>query len=197
MSQLQLGQEIKTLDLDGRVKYSKVIAFLHKDPSGLNRFLKFHLEVGADITLTPDHLIYILPRKRLTRQVVFARDVKLGDKVITSGGILRSVLRIENVQEVGLYAPLTADGNLLSHGVFVSCYAHVRSHDLGHMTMAPVRILRWVFDTIMETPLLPSSLNYALGNAWDITVNVYTNALLAFVNYLPCKDSILSVSPIF
>ncbi|XP_028405069.1 protein hedgehog-like [Dendronephthya gigantea] len=195
MSQLRLGQEIKTLDLAGREKYSKVIAFLHREPSGLNRFLKFHLEGGADITLTLEHLIYIIPRKSLTRKVLFARDVKLGDKVITSGGVLRSVLRIEAVHDIGLYAPLTADGSLLSDGVFVSCYAHVRSHDLGHMIMAPVRTLRWVLEVIEEMSLLPQTLNYALGSAWDFTVNFYTNALLAFVNYLPFKDSILSVSP--
>ena len=196
MAELQIGQEIKTLDPNDGVKFSEVIAFLHKIPTGSHTFLRFALEGDFEVTLTPEHLIYVTPRKALARQVVFAKDVKVGDKLVTSGGIMKSVIKITTVSEVGLYAPLTVDGDLFADGVLASCYAHVRSHGLGHLMMSPVRALRRALRMIGEISFtMPSMDNIPSANAWDTAVNFYTNTLLAFTNYLPFKDSILSVSP--
>ena len=196
MAQLQLNQEIKTMDPDGGMKFSKVIAFLHRIPKGSYSFLRFSLEGGLQLTLTPEHLIHVIPREVFSRQVVFARNVKLGDKFVTSGGVMRSVLKITIVNDVGLYAPLTIDGSLLANGVFASCYAHVRSHELGHLMLAPVRGLWHALQVIQNLSFSLPSLDNLLGfTTWDTAVNFYTNALLAFTNYLPFKDSILSVSP--
>lgn len=195
MAELQLGQEVKTLDSEGAVKFSEVIAFLHKVPTGSYRFLRFDLEGGLQVTLTSEHLIYVTPQKSMARQVMFARDVKIGDKFVASGGAMTSVLKITTVGDVGLYAPLTADGNLFADGVLASCYAHVRSHELGHLTMAPIRAL-WHALAIAEDIFfaVPSLDNILGSNAWENAVNFYANALLAFTNYLPFKDSILSIA---
>ncbi len=196
MAELQIGQEIKTLDPNGGVKFTEVIAFLHKIPTGSHTFLRFALEGDFEVTLTPEHLIYVTPRKALARQVVFAKDVKVGDKLVTSGGIMKSVIKITTVSEVGLYAPLTVDGDLFADGVLASCYAHVRSHGLGHLMMSPVRALRHALRMIGEISFTMLSMNnIRSANTWDTAVNFYTNTLLAFTNYLPFKDSILSVSP--
>ena len=195
MAELQVGQEVKTMDPNGAVKFSEVIAFLHKVPSASYRFLRFALEGGLAVTLTPEHLIYVTPHKSMSRQVVFARDVKVGDKFVASGGVLTSVLKITTVADVGLYAPLTADGDLFADAVLASCYAHVRSHELGHLTMAPVRALWWALTIAGDMLSAVTSLDNIRGsNAWHNTVNFYTNTLLALTNYLPYKDSILSIS---
>jgi hypothetical protein len=196
MAELQLGQEVKTLDPNGGVKFSEVIAFLHKLPTGSYTFLRFTLEGGLEVTLTPEHLVYATPRKALVRQAVFARDVKVGDKFVTSGGIMKSVLKITTVSDVGLYAPLTIDGNLFIDGVLASCYAHVRSHELGHLMMAPVRALRQALRIIGEISFtVPSLDKIPSANTWDTAVNYYTRMLLAFTNYLPFQDLIISVQP--
>ena len=195
MAELKLGQEVQTLDLEEAVKYSEVIGFLHKVPTGSYRFLQFGLEGGLEVTLTPEHLIYITPQKSMTRQVMFARDVKVGDKLVASGGIMKSVQKIITVGDVGLYAPLTADGNLFADGVLASCYAHVRSHELGHHTMVPVRALWRILTIAGDIFFAVPSLDNILGsNAWENAVSFYANTLLAFTNYLPFKDSILSIA---
>ena len=195
MDKLQLGQEVKTLDPNGRVKFSKVIAFLHKVPTGSYKFLRFDLEGGLKVTLTPEHLIYVTPQQAVVRQVAFTRDVKVGDKFVIADGVMKSVLKITSVDGVGLYAPLTDDGNLFVDRVLASCYAHVRSHELGHLMLAPIRALRWLLNIFAEISFVKSPLNNMLSaNAWDVSVNYYTNTLLTFTNYLPFKDSILSVS---
>ena len=193
MAELEPGQEIKTMDLDGGIKFSEVIAFLHKIPTGSFKFLRFALEGEVQLTLTPEHLIYVTPQKFLSRRIVFAKDVRVGDKFVTAGGIMRSVLKITAVSDVGLYAPLTMDGNLLADGVLASCYAHVRSHNLGHFMMTPVRVL-WHAARVIQNLSKPSTDNLVRANIWDTALNYYTKMLLAFTNYLPFKDLILSAS---
>ena len=49
---------------------------------------------------------------------------------------------------LGVYASLTADGNIIVQGVLTSCYASF-DHDLAHFTMTPMQwypeIIRWIF----------------------------------------------------
>ena len=106
---------------------------------------------------------------------------------------MRSVLKITAVSDVGLYAPLTAHGNLFADGVLASCYAHVRSHNLGHVMMTPVRVF-WHAARIIQSLSMPSTDNLVSAAIWDTALNYYTNILLAFTNYFPFKDLILSTS---
>lgn len=192
ISQLQLGQEVKTLDHNDAVKFSEVMAFLHKLPTGFNKFLRFDLERGVTLTLTAEHLVYVTSKNSLTRQAIFARDVKIGDQLVTFNGIVASITKITTVMEEGLYAPLTDEGNLVANGVLVSCYAHVQSHTLGHLTMAPVRILRRVIKGLSNiSPVLGNILS---ENVWNTAIDFYTNMLLSFTSCLPFKDSILSIN---
>lgn len=195
MESLKVGHEVKTLDNNGGAKYSEVIAFLHRMPAGINVLLRFDLKGGLHITLTSEHLIYIVARDGMSRSAVFARDVQVGDKLVTSGDMVVPVLTITLVEGTGLYAPLTMDGNMFVDGVLVSCYAHVRSHELGHFVMAPVRFLKSALSFVENLFNVSPSVNNASSRyPSDTVLSSYTTALLALTNYLPFKESILSVS---
>ena len=49
---------------------------------------------------------------------------------------------------VGVYDPLTVDGNIVVNGVLASCYASF-DHDLAHFGMTPVqwfpKMIQWIF----------------------------------------------------
>ena len=48
---------------------------------------------------------------------------------------------------LGAYAPLTTEGNILVDGILASCYASSH-HDLGHLTLAPMRYFPELMDLI-------------------------------------------------
>ena len=55
----------------------------------------------------------------------------------------------------GVYAPLTADGNIVVEKVLASCYASF-DHDLAHFAMTPMQwfpeIIRWIFGVNKDYP---------------------------------------------
>ena len=46
---------------------------------------------------------------------------------------------------LGLYVPLTMEGNIVVGGVLASCYPSV-PHDLAHMGMTPIRLFPSIFE---------------------------------------------------
>ena len=50
---------------------------------------------------------------------------------------------------LGVYAPLTLEGNILVDDILASCYADISDHDLAHLGMIPMRIFStvvgWIF----------------------------------------------------
>ena len=55
----------------------------------------------------------------------------------------------------GVYASLTADGNIVIEGVLASCYASF-DHDLAYFAMTPMQwypeIIRWIFGINKDCP---------------------------------------------
>ncbi len=54
---------------------------------------------------------------------------------------------VSSIKEViieGFAAPLTGQGNLVSDGVLVSCYAKIKSQALGDFAMWPLKTFKWI-----------------------------------------------------
>lgn len=148
MSELQVGEEIKSYRSDGSIVYSPVVAFLHRNRLVQANFYKIFLSGSRSKSLVVSGK-HILFKKGLFSKnsdiASFASEIHPGDVLLTESkqNGLRPirVVQVTMVTEQGLYAPLTNEGTLFVNDVLASCYAHWPSHKMAHLAMAPFRVL--------------------------------------------------------
>lgn len=123
--------------------------FLHRKMSEPAIYLQLKTTTNNSLKLTAYHLIYVSScqigeRLRLVR----AADIKAGECVhVVKGSTLHStrVVSIEEVvksnayfkhdfnlqvEDVGIYAPLTANGNIVVNSVLASCHSNLAAQTL-------------------------------------------------------------------
>ena len=59
MADVQTGDEVLSVDHQGKLVYSTVLTFLDRQPDVLTRFYVVQTEVGQTLTLTAKHLVYV------------------------------------------------------------------------------------------------------------------------------------------
>ncbi|XP_072552891.1 desert hedgehog protein [Salminus brasiliensis] len=148
MSCLQPGDSVLALSESGEVVFSRVLLFLHLDPSSRSPFLILSTEDGQELALTPNHLIFVSQDHKLHQDEYharFASRVRRGDRVLISGrdGEVHpsKIVSISLEKRTGVYAPLTEHGNLFVDGVLASSYASIEDHGLAHWAFRPVQFL--------------------------------------------------------
>ncbi|KAM3871571.1 desert hedgehog protein [Diretmus argenteus] len=148
LSSLAPGDRIMALSGTGRVVFSQVLLFLHRDQESRSTFLSLETEDGHRLTLTPHHLVFLAPHDKLHHseyQAQFASRAKRGDYVLIlgAGGQVQPsrIISVSVEEGVGVYAPLTEDGTLFVDGVLASNYALVEDHRLAHWVFGPLRLL--------------------------------------------------------
>ena len=174
MSELKVGDSVLSVDSRGNYEFSPVILFLDRAPGETRQFYVIKTASGHTLTLTPSHLIYakivasaldeddedeadeeVASSSTTTAdfESVYAGDVREGDYLLVksvSGLVPSRVVSIETVVKQGVYAPMTAQGNVVVDDVLASCYAQIDSQDTAHWAFAPVRLL-WSLN-LMPTP---------------------------------------------
>ncbi|XP_035225175.1 sonic hedgehog protein A-like [Stegodyphus dumicola] len=162
MSELLVGDQVLVTKSDGSLHFSKVIMFLDRDTSQKRLYTNIVTESGAKIILTPSHLIFISNDKRTNDirhgTAIFAKNVELGHYIFVKSNttnnelyndgkvVLEKVVSISVTTEVGVFAPLTREGNLVVNNVVASCYAVLNHQTLAHWAFLPVRIV----DNLMQ-----------------------------------------------
>ncbi|EDO36215.1 predicted protein, partial [Nematostella vectensis] len=149
MSELRIGDAVKTTDKQGEAFYTKVVTFLQREPSHLAKYYTLMTESGAQVTMTESHLIFtknlqVSSNGLHRRDAVYAARVRPGDYVYvqTPGEDTTHAEKVVGValgREVGAFAPVTAEGTMLVNGVLVSCFADISDHDLANSLMSPLR----------------------------------------------------------
>ena len=169
LSDLAVGDSVLASDGDGGLHFSPVLLFLDRDPDEWRRFVEIRTESGHTLTLTPSHLLYARdgsdsiedpspkaragssnsiedapPAEYSDFDVLYAREIDEGMHVLVLDGRTgrarpSRVVSVEAEARRGVYAPLTAAGNLVVDGVLASCYALVDSQAVAHAAFAPVR----------------------------------------------------------
>lgn len=143
---LQVGDEIMSVDESGLLHYSEVVMFLDRDLTGERLYYRFETESGQSITTTPSHLLFVaegnstksnLPEPR------FAKDISVGHYLYTRRStdqvVHDRIVKKSSSLGRGAYAPLTTAGNLVVNNVTASCYAVIASQSLAHWSFLPVR----------------------------------------------------------
>jgi len=147
LASLRPGDQVMAMSETGRVVFSPVLLFLHRDERSHATFLVLRTEDGGRLVVTRQHLVFLASRDkhRGRYRARFASRAQKGDYVLIhgAGGRVRPsrIISVSVEEGVGVYAPLTQHGTLFVDGVLASSYAVVEDHAMAHRAFGP---LRWL-----------------------------------------------------
>lgn len=162
IQQINIGDEILAVNSDGQLVFSEVLLFLDRDLSEPRLYYQIETESGANISLTPSHLIFVsddlsAQNESVLTRVTFAKNVRIGQLLYTSTfgdndsvavPHLDRVVRVSTVVKSGAFAPLTREGNLIVNNVVASCYAVINSQDIAHWSFLPIRLFSNLYHSL-------------------------------------------------
>jgi len=140
MRDVNLGDVLRVVACDGRLQWSPVIAFGHRDATMVAPYVRLSTAT-RQITLSHEHLIGVMSGGNRI-EYIFAGEAVVGTPLVgcQENGVYSDVVRnVSVVHEQGVYAPFTMEGTLVVDGVGASCYASTRSHTAAHAAMKPLR----------------------------------------------------------
>ncbi|CAD5220769.1 unnamed protein product [Bursaphelenchus xylophilus] len=133
MDELEVGDLVMSMD-GALITYSKVVMFLHRKEKEDALYRHIRTSNGRDLKITPYHLMYTTKCKAGDRlRLVKAADIVIGDCIHYKGSQgLRSskVVSIKDVNGNGIYAPLTANGDMFVNNILVSCHSNMAAQTL-------------------------------------------------------------------
>lgn len=195
MSDVVVGDRVLSMNDKGEAIYSEVILFMDRNLDMAQEFVQLTTETGAELIVTPAHLVMVWNTHKQLTDYVFADRVEEGDQVfvLDHTGFLRpqKVVALKAVLRVGVVAPLTREGTIIVNSVAASCYAIVNSQTLAHWSLAPMRM--W---SALKERFSPSSSSSApsMGRCSSQTaelqngVHWYANALYSVKDYILPKS---------
>ncbi|CAF3868813.1 unnamed protein product [Rotaria sp. Silwood2] len=138
---LKIGEKVLAINHNDQIIPTEIIAILHYEKNSPALFYTFTTESGHQVSLTPEHLLYIGNQTYIQARHIDSKEHKLfiaGKNGQLESSRIRSIdLQIKH----GYATPITQHGTLLVNNVSSSCYASIYHHSIGHMAMAP---LRWI-----------------------------------------------------
>uniref|UniRef100_A0A0N5ABU6 HintN domain-containing protein n=1 Tax=Syphacia muris TaxID=451379 RepID=A0A0N5ABU6_9BILA len=108
-----------------KLTYLPVKSWLHRLPKQKAQFQQISLEDGTSLKLTNLHYIYKTNCQRMLN--CYSGEIKAGDCVLRVKGEQVMLLNIV-VNDTGIFAPLTASGDIVANGVHTSCFAVLHSN---------------------------------------------------------------------
>ena len=151
---------------------------------------------GHSLTVSLQHLVYSAPKRTdqngleknanvKSFRPVFASAVKKGDSVLVhdnyKGLELGVVASVKEREIVGLYSPVTYEGNMIVDDVLASCYSDFDSHELQHLAFAPFRWMYTLLKFVPASQMKPDDTNGLLNHV-DYGVYWYGQGLHVFAN---------------
>lgn len=126
-------------------------------------FYTFTTDSGHQLSLTPEHLVYIGNQKYIQARYIDSNEHQLF--IAGKNGQLESsrILSVDVQIKHGYATPITQHGTLLVNNVSSSCYASIYHHSIGHLAMAP---LRWAHQAKQIFGLINTSEKNENGIHW-------------------------------
>ena len=142
LSQLKLGDYVKTSDLNGESLSSPFLGWLHHDDNVTTTFLNITTETDNMISISPQHLLMVADNDNVDKSpsMKFASTVRVGNYLWSGESGLVRVKSVTSQVMKGAYAPLTSTGTLLVDDLLASSYAHLSNHEVAHFAFLPYRI---------------------------------------------------------
>ncbi|GAB0494335.1 hypothetical protein MMPV_005627 [Pyropia vietnamensis] len=137
MGSLRVGDEVAV----GGGLHSRVYFFSHSDAAGVTSMVTLTTAGAGTLTVSADHLVYVMSLDGGHRRAVAADAVTLGDVLVSdrADGAASTVVAIGRARSMGLYAPHTHNGDLVVNGFVVSSYTRLLPPAIAHAVLAPVR----------------------------------------------------------
>jgi hypothetical protein len=159
-------------------------------PKLKTEFIRIELTDGKGLKITSKHYIYkaecsheneLIPFDKINHIPVFAEKVKVGDclYVLTdekSGFEQRRVQKIDTVEEIGIYAPITSNKNIIVNDIYASCFNIINNRFIQDRFIENFNRLPSIFGTSKNnetdlpygTSLIVELMRYILP------INIYT-----------------------
>ncbi|VDM37123.1 unnamed protein product [Toxocara canis] len=164
--------------LTQKVAYTTLVTWGHRIPSQLAEFVNISLEDGTSLKLTRKHFIYkthcsdgndIANAASLMEEAVYAEEVNEGDCVYKLSknreALHRSkVVSVSSVLERGIYAPMTATGDIIVNGVLASCY--------NMIVYIVNEVSKWIFGVNEQSDSLGNCLGNLKTEIWWLNEDV-------------------------
>jgi len=172
----------------GLVKKDTFLTFLHFDPSVMATYLAISCKNGKTLLISPEHLLFVSISGGSSTPVP-AKEVEIGNSLtcFNENGhpLLTEVVEIREVEERGVFSPLSKSGTLLVDGFLVSCYAHVGSltHEMAHASFAPLRF--WFKSKHMYNKLMQTRKRANVQKVPRVGIHGYANGLINLRQVLP------------
>ncbi|XP_062392942.1 uncharacterized protein LOC134080487 [Sardina pilchardus] len=152
MAELKLGDRVLAMNAHGQLVFSEVILWLDRRPAAVEHYVLLTTEGSPEpLALSDDHVTFIATSNGTATSAtdmipVFAKDLQRGHLLFrhdpgTGSLVARCVTNVQDSKDLGAYAPMTVEGNLIVDGHLVSCYALQCRQYLAHLPFAPYRLL--------------------------------------------------------
>ncbi|KAK3705442.1 hypothetical protein QZH41_019898, partial [Actinostola sp. cb2023] len=159
MTDLKIGDKVASMDNNGRIVYSPVIMFFHRNPTLRATFQIISTQNHRQkLVITPKHFIYKLNKHTQRETVDYAKWTAVGDEVYVRNRVhpngpftTQRVTDVTKVDMSGVFAPLTETGTIVVDDVVVSCYAVFPNDAIAHWSMLPVRIVTRFYPNFFKT----------------------------------------------
>jgi hypothetical protein len=179
LSSLQIGSQVRIVDANDQIRYSPVIAFLHRDLNEHALYRRIRTK-NARIELSRRHLI-----RHRQQGFIWAEKFTVGDDILVLSADhdnqtqWEEILQINELTKQGLMAPLTEQGTIVVNNVHASCYALVKSHQAAHIALAPYRFYQRIFGILTDTSKITEP------------ILTYANVLLHLFKNLPIAKDLI------
>ncbi|KAI1705554.1 hint module domain-containing protein [Ditylenchus destructor] len=201
MDELELNDWVLAVN-NSQAVYSNVDSWYHRVPDQTATFISIQLDNGKALKLTPKHFIYrsecqnsewIVPFEKIAEsKPVYAEEIRPGD-CLYHLAILKDelvfvekrVTHISLVEEVGIYAPMTGEGNIVVNDILASCQTLLDMPILQSDFFKMIQrwpVISWllgVFDNKEQSKVeLPLGLNFFLDYLGYILPEAFTLSVI-------------------
>jgi len=119
LSELSLGERIKTSDGRGGFSFNPVLILPHANNTEPAVFLTLTTETGKVVDMTPDHFIPRCDNKEVT-----AGELQVGDCLFTVDG-KETLIEISEKEKNGVFTAVTQDNFIVVDGIVASPYSKI------------------------------------------------------------------------
>jgi hypothetical protein len=171
-----IGDKILSYSIrENKFVYSPIVAIPHETNNTISQFVEIQTSNGNKLKLTPDHFIPIMSSKDITFDIISAKDVAVGDTVITVDG-RELVSEVSNVDCEGVYTVITLEEFIIVNNIVASPYAIF--HFLGNAFYSIHKLLYKANPDIVKHELF-SKLNKHTEQFYSKTIGIYNNLVKA------------------